>query len=203
MKYYVCNWEDNGYHDSYFYGACWDTETKSIVTHGEGATAYAGGWSKPDIPKISSAPETVYSEFKEFCISRAAQMIFDSKQLDISEPDSVQRGEDLVTIRTVKTRKFGIIEKGTRGRVFWSGAYGQFYRKGYNRPCRSNIRVGLETVAGDKVFVALNACSRDIKVEPLESIKSRLSNSWDNKNFSVQPLVPCKAWLSDSYIYKD
>ena len=202
MKYYVCNWEDNGYHDSYFYGACWDTESKSLETHSEGATAYAGGWSKPaDITTINNAPGSVYNEFKEHCINTAAKMIFEANKRDINEPDSVNNGDRVVTIRRVKPRKSPAIEVGTKGTVFWQKAYGQFYRNGYNRPNRSNTRLGIKADSGDTIWIALNACKLDKEVEPLESIVSRLRKSWNNKNFSVQPLVPCKAWLSESYIY--
>jgi hypothetical protein len=43
MKYKICEWEDNGYHDSYFYGVYYDTNTGLMKEIQLGATAYAGG----------------------------------------------------------------------------------------------------------------------------------------------------------------
>ena len=43
MKYKICEWEDNGYHDSYFYGVYYDTDTGLMKEIQLGATAYAGG----------------------------------------------------------------------------------------------------------------------------------------------------------------
>jgi hypothetical protein len=43
MQIELCDWEQNGYHDSYFYSAVFDTETGVISSVETGATAYAGG----------------------------------------------------------------------------------------------------------------------------------------------------------------
>lgn len=42
-KFKLCWWEDNGYHDSYFYGVYFDTEDGQLHHTGLGATAYGGG----------------------------------------------------------------------------------------------------------------------------------------------------------------
>jgi hypothetical protein len=42
-KFKLCWWEDNGYHDSYFYGVYFDTEDGKLHSTGLGATAYGGG----------------------------------------------------------------------------------------------------------------------------------------------------------------
>jgi hypothetical protein len=47
MKYTLCQWEDNGYHDSYFYAGIWDTETKKMSAMMTGATAFCGGVEPP------------------------------------------------------------------------------------------------------------------------------------------------------------
>lgn len=39
----VGNYEQNLYHDSYFWSVFWDDEAKKIIHHEVGATAYAGG----------------------------------------------------------------------------------------------------------------------------------------------------------------
>src|SRR4051812_42274816 len=43
MKFKLCWWEDNGYHDSYFEGLAFHTDTNTFQEHSLGATAYAGG----------------------------------------------------------------------------------------------------------------------------------------------------------------
>lgn len=43
MKYKLCWWEENGYHDSYFYGVYYDGDKHELESVGLGATAYGGG----------------------------------------------------------------------------------------------------------------------------------------------------------------
>lgn len=48
MLYKLCDWEQNGYHDSYFKAALFNSETQEIVGVETGATAYAGGRGLPE-----------------------------------------------------------------------------------------------------------------------------------------------------------
>lgn len=193
MKYVVCRWEENGYHDSYFYAAVWDTETREQTEIPEGATAW-GGWHKQELPLLNYSPEAL-AQWREWAISRASEMIHEADRKEALEPDSAPIGSDLVLTRDCRHRGEPTTPKGSIGRVFWAKAYGTFYRNGYNRPGRDNIRVGLELTNGDRVFVPLSACRQNREPEPLQAIAERLRETGVNP----APLTTCRAWLSDDY----
>jgi hypothetical protein len=199
MEYLLARYEDNGYHDSYFHAVTWDSDLKVMREHTEGATAY-GGWFPVDAPKMNAAPADIRAEFRAFACHAAAMQIFNADLFDCTEPQSVKVGDNLRLLRDVNGK--ANVKAGDVGRVFWSGAYGHFYRNGYNKPNRSNIRAGLEMDGGQRrVFVALSACRRTRSPEPIEDTETRLMASYDEKRFSIQPLTACRAWFSEVYIY--
>jgi hypothetical protein len=199
LLYRLCDWEDNGYHDSDFYVALWDAAARRIINMEYASTRYGGGKDIEQYPAMAAASEDVRREFKSWAVDAAADMIFAAKEAEHNEPEVVNHGDVLVTVRKTKKKDGSVVETGVRGDVFWSGAYGKFYRKGYNRPGRGNTRVGLRLDDGTRVFVGLSACKRDGDTEPLEDIRARMQENMDNGGFEILPLTSCRAWLSKSY----
>ena len=199
MKCLLSRYEDNGYHDSYFYAVIWDSVKKTISDVMEGSTAFYGGNSTVDAVPLYACPDKVKASFRAWACRRSAELILEAELSDINEPKSVSIGDKLITTRNVCRKKEAVIEKGTSGEVFWSGTFGTFYRNGYNHPNRYNIRVGLKLENGDKVFVALNACGRDKKPESLVSIHRTMKRRYDNCEFSTMGLSNCRGWYSDEY----
>ena len=90
------------------------------------------------------------------------------------------------------------IPEGTVGEVFWSGAYGQFFRKGYNRPGRSNTRVGLNFADGSSAYVALSACRLNREPDDDEELGSCARELAQNCAFS-RITGEKHAWDSENY----
>jgi hypothetical protein len=208
MKYRLCDWEENGYHDSYGYIAYWNDETNQVEKTEYWATAYGGGMSldsftvPPTIEVVMSAVEWLKGHI--YAQIRAAE------HRDVLEPNSAKDREDMVLLRDVKHK--GVkYAAGTCGRVFWSGAYGKFYRNGYNRPCRSNIRVGLELTSGERIYVALSAlryAKEPMSDSELMARAGKLAldcqfgkalsgkHAWDAKNWAAELLAKQKQELA-------
>lgn len=188
MKHALCSWEDNGYHDSYFYQAVWNDETNQVESHMEGATAFAGGHSYPAITDsdmlmqaITWLSEHIYTRIRE------------AEYRDVLEPNAAPHGMELRLLRDVR-HNGTVIPAGTWGDVFWSGAYGKFYRNGYNKPCRTNIRVGLRLPDGNKIFVALSACR--LHREPLSDAELHRRAVELSKHCGFGTACGMKAWES-------
>lgn len=198
MRYLVAEWERNGYHDSDFLMAVWDTDKKKMESIEYGSTSHCG-WTRPNYDHMNKADEAIQNEFRAWAIETASQIIHDGVVTEASEPNKVQIGDELITIRKTKKKDSTVIEAGIAGRVFWQGAYGSFYAKGYNKPDRTNTRVGLELQDGSKVFVALNACKRNVVIEPIEEVTKRMTNLMEDGRFNIGALTTCTAWLSNEY----
>ena len=200
VLYRLSEWEDNGYHDSYFHVALWN-EDKQIVERVEfGATAYAGGWNY--MAETLAPTKEIVGKACAWLANVIYRQIWAAEQGDVLEPKAVSKGQDLRLIRSARNK--GVtVPKGAVGRVFWSGAYGTFYKNGYNRPGRNNIRVGLELTTGERVFVALSACRLDREPMGDEELRQRAENlslhcsfrsaltakgGWDSKNFALAVL---------------
>lgn len=201
QRYYLCDWEENGYHDSYFQVALWNEATQAVERVEYGATAYGGGW---DYRAETSYPTlAVVNKACAWLSEYIYRQIYAAEQRDVFEPEAVRNGEELILTRDARNK--GVkIAAGTQGRVFWSGAYGQFYRNGYNRPGRANTRVGLELANGQRVFVALSACKRakqPLSDAELKERADRLSldcqfgkalsakHAWDSYNWASEVLA--------------
>ena len=198
----VCAWEDNGYHDSYGYSAYWNG--KKLETFSTWSTAYAGGGGpEACVGRLCDAPTRVRNAFKKWACRTAAEMLHANAVAMIEEPrpGELKKGETLVTTRIVRPKGKPAIPAGTKGNVFWWGSHGTFFRNGYNRPNRSNTRVGLELETGEKVFVTLEALKRVGVPESVETFEKRRVKDYNAGAFSPLPLVPCKAWLTTAYIY--
>jgi hypothetical protein len=97
MKYKLCEWEDNGYHDSYFYGAYYDDESNTIETCSLGATAFAmvetPAFYSFDLPTREALEKArLVLRDQIFPRLRAAE------HADVLTPEDAKPGETLVTI---------------------------------------------------------------------------------------------------------
>lgn len=180
-KFRLCDWEENGYHDSYFYMAYWDEATSSVKKMETGSTAYGGG--VPDSDFLMPDFEIV-----EKAIAWLADVIFEqikeAEYRDVYEPAHVQRGDWLVLLRPVKCK--GIeYPAGHKAEVSWSGNFGQFFRKGYNRPGRDNTRVGLRgAMPADPILYApLSACRRAKDPMPDDELRERANKLAEHCHF--------------------
>lgn len=199
MNALIARYEDNGYHDSYFYAAVWNSETQTMHDIMESTTA-AGGGRTVDATPLRECPQDVQEKFKQWACRRAAEMIHAEKEADCLTPETIKNGDELVMLRDVRKRdRTLVIGKGTAGRVFWWKAFGTFYANGYNQPGRKNIRVGLELENGDRVFVPLKATRRAETPEPIESIEKRMVSAYEEGKFNLRPLTRCRAWFSATY----
>ena len=94
MKYKLCEWEDNGYHDSYFYGVYYDTDDGLMHSCGLGATAYCGGvspaWQECQYPslEIVECARLLLADHI-FTVIRAAE------HSDVMDPEDAKVGEVL------------------------------------------------------------------------------------------------------------
>lgn len=151
----LTEWEDNGYHDSYFNEAWWNTETQQVEFHEVGATAYAGGDQTPRTP-INDPAEL------EKAIAWLAEKIFDRLKVaehnDVLNPDveNLAHGREFRLLRSARNK--GVkYEAGTVGEMVRQSSFGAFYRNGYNRPNRENTRVTLRLIDGTFATFALSA----------------------------------------------
>lgn len=196
MLHQLTSWEDNGYNDSDFYVSVWDDEAREVRAIEVGSTRYASCGTVQCGTPIKS-PDAL-ADALQWLAGHIYERIAAAELLDVLEPQDAPLGAFLTTLRPIKPRNAAIIPAGTTGKVFWCGAYGQFYAKGYNRPCRGNRRVGLRLENGDSVYVALSACR--LADEPL-SVEDLASRAWDlaqNCGFSAATGVKC-AWDSENY----
>ena len=194
-KIILCEWEANGYHDSYFYGIAFDTTTSEIVSVSLGATAYGGGADAvshgPITPAIALAVRTAIRD-RYIAEYRTAEV------MDIETPADASNGQRLSLIRNVRHRGEKYLA-GTEGTVFYCHAFGTFYRNGYNRPCRGNRRVGLRLDDGSSIYVALSACKRVEAPLTDDALMDNAERVARNAG-AVKGLTGCRAWLSSDYI---
>ena len=101
MKYKICEWEENGYHDSYFYGVLFDDATGLMSKIGLGATAYAYSpipeWQESVMP----TPEIV-----ERCRLLLADFIFarirEAEHIDVFTPSDAKKDSVMVLLEDHK-----------------------------------------------------------------------------------------------------
>ena len=193
MEFTLTDWEQNGYHDSYFYVSVWNTETRTLRAMEYGSTAYGGGAETPPVISDPAVLQDAIAWLAEYIFG----VIRKAEHADVMEPQAAPKYADMRLVRNVK-HKGETLAAGLEGRVFWAGAYGQFYRNSYNRPCRGNTRVGLELTDGRKVFVGLNALR--LAREPMSDaeLRQRAADLALHCGFSQATGVKC-AWDSRNY----
>ena len=199
MLHRLTEWEDNGYNDSDFWVSVYDDETNTLRSVLSGSTRFAGyaPGQGPDLGEPISDPQTLQKALRALA-EHIHDLLSKAEHHDVYEPDHVERGATVRLLRTCK-HKGTVGHEGAVGKVFWSGAYGQFFRKGYNKPGRENTRVGIELADGTTAFVALSACRLNREPEDDEELgirawelaqncefskATREKHAWDSLNFA-------------------
>jgi hypothetical protein len=77
-------WEDNGYHDSYFYGVSWNDEKNCLEKQSLGATAYAGGIGFDDT-FLPPTPE-ILEKARKALAAIIADILLKVEERDVLEP---------------------------------------------------------------------------------------------------------------------
>lgn len=201
MKVALCEWERNGYDDSDFFVAEYDTETQQVTKREIGSTRYAGGmdsYVRVSDPAHVRAAIAWLAE-RLFIITRAAAISA------VEEPDFAPNGERLRLLRDVK-HKGVTYAAGTVGTAFWCDAFGTFYRNGYKTKSRFNLRVGLTTDEGEKFFAALSACRLDREPESDDAVRVQATRrasaapfteffggAWATHNFALEVIAQKEA----------
>lgn len=138
------DWEENGYHDSYFYDAAWHVEAGKAIAIQTGATAYGGGVTVEYAPWTDSELERA----RLWLAGKIAAMLTDAEHRAVMMPDSLNRGDlvmltkehkNAVKVNGEKVKgEWTRFSAGTVAEVIRADAFGTFYRKGYNKPGRHN-----------------------------------------------------------------
>jgi hypothetical protein len=200
-KYKLCDWEDNGYHDSYFYGVYFDDADGQLHHASLGATAYAGGYGFDD-SYLYPTPEIVELARKQF-VPLIYSAISAAEQRDVLKPSDAAPGTILRLLVPHKSRKAGeTLEAGTKIRVNTCNAFGTFYRKGYNQPGRDNRSV-VGTVLGKPavlIRVPLEKCRLD--KEPLSAAELVARAEELSHEYQFGASFGCRAWLSNNWAAK-
>jgi hypothetical protein len=202
----LTEWEDNGYHDSYFHESWWNTETGQVEFHEVGATAYAGRNSTERAP-ISDPAEL------EKAIAWLADHIYHkiraAEHRDVLTPEPVNcaHGREFRLLRNCR-HKGQVLPAGTVGECIRVDSFGTFYRNGYNRPNRENSRVTLRLPDGSYQTVALSACrqnaepmadaelmyrARDLARDCQFSTAGPYKYAWDSKNHAAELMARIEA----------
>lgn len=142
---------------------------------------------EPFVP-LNRTPEEILRRAEQLLADIIFNLIRNAEHNDIFEPNDAQFGQRLRltephTYRDTKTGKRTLISAGDTGEVFWVGAFGTFYRNGYNHAGRHNRRVGLRLANGSRVFVPLKKCRLD--KEPLtdDQLRERSVQLAKNRRF--------------------
>ena len=100
MLYRLGTWEDNGYHDSYFYASAWNSETNQVESIMTGATAFAGG---PTIDWQPLTPEVLESarQWLEQAIFNTLRKAEDN---DVLAPQNVEIGVRVQLLESHRNR---------------------------------------------------------------------------------------------------
>lgn len=131
MKYKICEWEDNGYHDSYFYGVIYDDATGLMKEISLGATAYACGpipeWTQAKLP----TPE-IAERCRLLLVEHIFAAIREAEYIDVLTPSDANPGEVLVLLEDHKRQlKAPVPCEKCLGKGYWQNPRNATDR----RPC--------------------------------------------------------------------
>ena len=96
-------WEENGYHDSYFYAAYWDVDAQECISHQTGATAYAGGEGRK--PTIDWTPEELENA-RKWLAARIFGQLKAANLLDVNQPENIVKGQRVRLLEPHQNQKF-------------------------------------------------------------------------------------------------
>lgn len=177
MKHALLEYERNGYDDSDFFCVYFDDATNTIGQQEIGSTRYAGGLLFTGIHRHGAKanfPADVLEAARKALANHIFSVISAAEHRDVLTPNpaNIPFGTKVrVTENSSKRAKKNHFSAGEVGEVYWSGAFGTFYRNGYNRPNRENTSVGIRTLNGGRVFVPLTKLRLDR--EPLSDTELR------------------------------
>lgn len=101
--YKLVEWEQNGYHDSYFKAAMYDSDADAIIGVETGATAYAGGRGLPEPAPEGEVAVKAYRRLERHIrevLLRQAVAVHETP-----EPDDLNQGCQLVLTEQHRTAK--------------------------------------------------------------------------------------------------
>lgn len=155
-KFKLCEWEDNGHHDSYFYGAYFDDATGTIETTSLGATAYAPApnptWEEcqPPTPAAIEAARLVLR-------GKIYPKLREAEDADVLTPQDAAKG-DILTLLVPHARqlKAEVPCEKCRAKGFWQNPNNPSDR----RPCFSCAGKGT-TAKGEALRDAAGKVCRD------------------------------------------
>lgn len=181
--------EANYYDDSDFYAIFFDTETGSIRSEMYGSTRGFSPRVAPSDIYLREIPAEVMTQAIEYLFEKSSEDIARRDRIEIDSPDNVSRGDCLTLLMSGKysDKKTGAkveYKAGESAVVIWEGAFGTFYRNGYNRKGRSNTRVRLRFEDGRVVFIGLDKCKLSRAYLTDEEISQRARSYAEGKNFS-------------------
>lgn len=181
--------EANYYDDSDFYAIFFDTETGTIRSEMYGSTRGFSPRVAPADVYLREIPADVMTKAIEYLFEKSSEDIARRDRIEIDSPDNVSRGDCLTLLMDGKysDKKTGVkveYKAGESAVVIWEGAFGTFYRNGYNRKGRSNTRVGLRFEDGRVVFIGLDKCKLSRPYLSEEEISQRARSYAEGKNFS-------------------
>lgn len=220
-KYKLCWWEENGYHDSYFYGVSFDSATNTLKHESLGATAYGGGIGFDQTHAVPTAEIVEQARLALVPIIRESVMRADAEAVLAPEPFNVLRGREftLLVPHSIYARDgkggFRKDENGKRikitfpaGTVFKSRIdgtrfFGKEYRNGYNHPTRFNSSVSVTfTDAAGTFFI-------DIPLEKLRQNRDVLTPEAGQRIAEAQSrclpfarVFGCRSWTCDDWAAK-
>lgn len=160
MKYFIGDYEDNGYHDSYFHVVFWDTEKGAVENVQYAATAYGGGWDwhkeiERDIPAdiIQQIRDWRFEQILPAFIEAEKQRCFEPSASQMTAPTRVRLLKDGKRGKTPYNKD----EVGVVTGQYW---FGQFFSNGYKTKDRHNGRVGIQ-IGNRRVFCAMTVVRLD------------------------------------------
>lgn len=98
MLYELNDWEDNGYHDSYFHKVVWDDEEKTVRNVEYGATAYVSAGRHVFMTPTSE----IIAEAREWLKNYLKKSLAAADQADIDEPQSLEKGQRVKIKKSTK-----------------------------------------------------------------------------------------------------
>jgi hypothetical protein len=240
--YQLGSWEDNGYNDSDFFAAVWNSETNQVEAVLTGTTR--GGMDNPLAGKLSPLNDEVLEAARVWLENHIFGIIRKAEEFDILQPSNVNAGQRVRLLENHRNKereenqepcrkcngsgkwvnphnssdvrecfackgkgyhakstvkkggKFVTIPAGTAGEVVWCGAFGTFYRNGYNHPNRFNRSLIVKLDDGRKVNVPLEKCRLD--KEPMADAELRERARTLSYDYQFCRAVGMKAWESSN-----
>lgn len=245
MKYRICDWEDNGYHDSYFYGVTYDDATGKLESAMIGATAYASGaYSLAGVPDPTrEVLEAARIQLRDHIF----QAIRDAEHADTLTPQHAQRDDEMILLENHRKvvramipcekclgkgywqnprnptdkrpcfacegksevpkgdpvkdaagkQVYHLIPAGTRATVLNVKAFGSFFRKGYNRPDRTNRSVTVRLADGHVANIPMAKLRR--ANDPMSDAELMERAETLSHEHQYGAMFGCRGWLSENY----